>query len=369
MGLLDEVRRWNTTEKGTQMIDSTGRPFAPFPLREHGLSATNEFEILRGDLAAIFYEATKDHPRIEYLFGTTVKTVLSNDEKAVTVEYSNGEEHTFDLLVAADGQWSPLRKQVFPASSITVRELGMYVAHWTIPRVPSDNDWWNVYAGLGRRIVTIRPDPHGTIRTMVTHMPRTDAEKKVWHEATRSDRKAQERLVRQEFADVGWQMPRFLDAMEKAEDFYYWPMQQIKMEKWSSNRIICLGDAAYAPSPLTGSGTPLAIIGAYCLAGELSKLRPDEHPGRALEAYEAVYHPWVASRQDGIPWVLPGVAHPSTAFQRWIISMVLSAFSKVLNSPWVAKKLAFGDPEENNDGFVLPPYPELDKMLEAEKDG
>lgn len=51
MNILDEIRKWNSTEKGTQLIDSNGQPFAPFPLREGGLSGTNEFEILRGDLA------------------------------------------------------------------------------------------------------------------------------------------------------------------------------------------------------------------------------------------------------------------------------------------------------------------------------
>lgn len=371
MGLLDEVRRWNTTEKGTQLIDTKGRPFAPFPLREygHGLSATNEYEILRGDLAAIFYEATKDHPNIEYLFNTTVQTVLSNDSKSVKVRYSNNEEHTFDLLVAADGQWSPVRKQVFPASAITVRELGMYVAHWTVPRIASDDDWWNVFFGLGRRIVTIRPDPHGTIRAMVTHMPRSEAEEKRWHDGTRQSRQVQQDLVRSEFEDVGWQIPRFLDAMANAEDFYYWPMQQIKMDGWSANRVICLGDAAYAPSPLTGSGTPLAIIGAYCMAGELSKLRPDEHPARALEAYEAVYRPWVDKVQNVIPWVLPGVAHPKNTVQRWMIWGVLGSMSWLFRQEWLAKRLAFGDAEENDNGFTLPSYPELDGMVEREKAG
>jgi 2-polyprenyl-6-methoxyphenol hydroxylase-like FAD-dependent oxidoreductase len=358
MGLLDEVRRHNTTETGTQLIDSKGRPFAPFPLREHGLSATNEFEILRGDLAGIFYEATKDHPNVEYVFGTTVKTVLQNDDKAVKVEYSNGEQHSFDFAVAADGQWSPMRKQCFPADSIRVRELGMYVAHWTVPRTSSDNDWWNVYAGLGRRIVTIRPDPHGTIRAMTTHMPDA-AQKPLWDEATRSDRKTQQELIRRTFADVGWQMPRFLEAMEDAPDWYYWPMQQIKMEKWSTSRIICLGDAAYAPSPMTGSGTPLAIIGAYVLAGELTKLQPGDHPSKAFDAYEAVYHPFVDSVQDGIPWGIPGLAHPRTAWHRWLLSMFASSLSKLLAIEWVQKKIAYANPEENNDGFTLPPYPDL----------
>ena len=46
MGLLEEVRRLNTTEKGTQFIDSRGHPFAPFPVKG-GADFTSEFEILR----------------------------------------------------------------------------------------------------------------------------------------------------------------------------------------------------------------------------------------------------------------------------------------------------------------------------------
>ena len=33
MGLLDEIRRFNTTEKGTQIIGSNGQPFARFPVK------------------------------------------------------------------------------------------------------------------------------------------------------------------------------------------------------------------------------------------------------------------------------------------------------------------------------------------------
>ena len=105
MGLMDQIRRFHTTEKGTQFIDAKGRPFAPFPVNEgSSASLTSEFEILRGDLAAVLYEATKDHPNVNYLFGTTIKEVVSNDDDTVKVELSNGEVPEFDLLVAADGQ-------------------------------------------------------------------------------------------------------------------------------------------------------------------------------------------------------------------------------------------------------------------------
>jgi 2-polyprenyl-6-methoxyphenol hydroxylase-like FAD-dependent oxidoreductase len=162
MGLLDEVRRRNTKETGTQFIGANGKPVASFPITE-GVSAslTSEFEILRGDLAAILYDATKHHDNVEYRFDTTIKNVLSNGSDSVEVELSNGEKHAFDLLVAADGQWSRVRKQCFSPESIKANHMGMYAVYYTIPRVPSDNNMWNIYVALKSRVVTTRPDPYG----------------------------------------------------------------------------------------------------------------------------------------------------------------------------------------------------------------
>ncbi|TKA61634.1 hypothetical protein B0A55_10757 [Friedmanniomyces simplex] len=153
MGLMDELRRLNTTEKGTQLIDQRGRPFAKFPVKEEGASPTSEFEILRGDLAAMLYESTKSLPNITYHFYTTVQKVLSNGNDKVQVQLSTGATHSYDLLVAADGQWSKIRTQCFPAESIRVVDKNMMAVYATIPRIPSDNNWWNIYFALGSRIV------------------------------------------------------------------------------------------------------------------------------------------------------------------------------------------------------------------------
>lgn len=359
MGLMDEVRRFNTTEKGTQFIDRNGRPFAPFPVKEGSIASfTSEFEILRGDLAAVFYEATKDHPNVNYLFGTTSKEVVSNNDDNVKVELSNGEVQEFDLLVAADGQWSKVRKQCFPPESVSVVDLGMYVGYWTIPRQPSDNDWWNIYQALGSRIITLRPDPHGTIRAMFTRMPCNDAQRKAWLEASRSDRQTQEELLRREFTDAGWQAQRLLGAMDQAPDFYFQACQQIKMSKWSNSRVVCLGDAAHAPTPLTGLGTSLAITGAYILAAELSKLDDGEHPSKALDAYESTFRPFVEQSQK-IPFFVPAIAHPETAWKRWLFQGFVGALSKVVAIPWVANRFNRSN-ESNDDGFPLPQYPSFD---------
>ncbi|KAI9705372.1 MAG: hypothetical protein M1820_005202 [Bogoriella megaspora] len=355
MGLFDQIKRFNTTEKGTQFVDLDGKPFAPFSI-EKGSSAslTSEFEILRGDLAAILYEATKDLPNVDYLFGTTVKEVTSNNE-TVKVQLSNGEAQEFDLLVAADGQWSKVRKQCFLPEQVESVHLGMYAVYYTVPRIPIDNDWWNIYLALGSRTVSLRPDPHGTTRAMFSYMP-SKTRAAAWLEASKSDRKTQEKLLRQEFADSGWQTQRLLDAMDQAPDFYFHVIQQIRMTKWSTSRVVCLGDAAYAPSPTAGGGTSLAIIGAYILAGELSKIDDGEHPSKAFEAYENTFRPHVEETQK-IPPFLPGLVHPKTAWKRWLLETFLWVLSKVVAVPWIVKRLGENKHEED---FDLPKYPSFD---------
>jgi 2-polyprenyl-6-methoxyphenol hydroxylase-like FAD-dependent oxidoreductase len=364
MGLLDEVKRYHTKEKGTQLIDSSGQAFAPFPVKEGSIaSPTSEFEILRGDMAKVLYEASKTHPNVSYIFDTTIKQVLSNSSSSVQVELSNGVVQEFDLLVAADGQWSKVRKQCFLPESVTVVDKNMYAVYFTVPRLEEDNDWWNVYFGLQSRIITLRPDPHGTIRAMFTIMPRNETQKAAWQDASRAGRQKQEELVKSEFANAGWQAQRLLDAMTKAPDFYFQAIQQIKMDKWSSERVVCLGDTAFAPTPLTGMGTSLAILGGYMLAGELAKLKDGEHPKEALEAYEEAFRPFVEQTQE-VPGIVPGVAHPDVAWKRWLLQTALSMLSKAAGTPWLVNMLgAAKSAEENDDGFKLPQYGSLDQVL------
>lgn len=357
MGLLDEIRRFHTREEGTRFIDPKGQPFAPLPVTAgSSTSFTSEFEILRADLSVVLYEATKDHPNITYLFGTTVKEVVSNNDDTVRVALSNGKTEDFDLLVAADGQWSKVRKQCFPPESVNVVDKGMYAAYWTIPRLPTDDNWWNVYLARESRIVAMRPDPHGTIRAMFTFMPCSNAQAKAWKETSRSDKQTQQDLLRREFADAGWQTPRLLDSMDQASDFYFQAIQQIRLSKWSTSRVVCLGDAAWAPTPLTGAGASLAINGAYVLAGELSKLNGGEHPSTALEAYESKFRPFVEKTQD-IPFFVPAIAHPQTAWKRWLFHVFVSIISKVVAIPWLMKPF---DHDTNDQDFPLPEYPKFD---------
>ncbi|WP_307873143.1 FAD-dependent oxidoreductase [Paractinoplanes ovalisporus] len=59
------------------------------------------------------------------------------------------------------------------------------------------------------------------------------------------------------------------------------------ISRWSSGRVVLLGDAAHCPAPSSGQGTSLALVGAYVLADEIAKTG---HAG----AYEERMRPYVA---------------------------------------------------------------------------
>lgn len=71
------------------------------------------------------------------------------------------------------------------------------------------------------------------------------------------------------FADVGWECPQILAAMEQVSNIYFDRVSQIRMDRWTEGRTALFGDAAACASLLAGEGTGLAMAEAYALAGEL----------------------------------------------------------------------------------------------------
>jgi 2-polyprenyl-6-methoxyphenol hydroxylase-like FAD-dependent oxidoreductase len=69
----------------------------------------------------------------------------------------------------------------------------------------------------------------------------------------------------------------------EATDLYTSEMVQVKTPSLYKGHFVLVGDAGYAPGP-TGTGTSLAITGAYVLAGEMCKYKGDLRAG--LRGYE-----------------------------------------------------------------------------------
>ncbi|RYN68774.1 hypothetical protein AA0118_g1119 [Alternaria tenuissima] len=340
MGVLEKVKEKTTTEVGMQFVYRDGQRRATFEAtgEEERQSATSEYEILRGDMARIVYELTKNNPQITYIFdemAIEVQQDESKDGKAL-VTFKNGKlpPTEFDVVIGGDGQMSRTRRMVFghgPNNDDYLYRLGQYSALFTMPRDPTDTQYAQWYNASRGRLFLLRPDQYGTTRAYLAvtdaNLSRFDELDKLLKKGTREEQQA---WFEKEFEGAGWQTERCIREMKKADDFYMQQIAQVKMDTWHKGRVALVGDAAYCPSPISGVGTGAAIVGAYVLAGEIS--RNQEDIPTALANYERVAREYVDKAQKLIPGA-PQIANPQT---EWGIK-IFNTVTGTLSHPYIQK--------------------------------
>ena len=316
MGLEELIRARTTQEKGINFVDRENRTQAAFPVEAMGgQSFVSEIEILRGELATLLYDQTRND--VEYVFGDKITTIVDLDDR-VQVSFAKEADRDFDLVVIADGLSSKTRELVFGGSTSPIHRLGQYTSYFSIPYEESDGTWSRWYNAPGGRCVLLRPDGQGTTttRAFLTLSSSPNGLEKL-------DVNGQKAEMHKLFADAGWETDRVLSAMETSTDFYLQEVAQVKMDKWSKGRVALLGDAGYCPSPISGMGTSVAVVGAYILAGEIA--RHQDH-NDAFTSYETLLRPYITKAQS-LPPGAPHFATPQTEWGIWILHRVLSAAS------------------------------------------
>jgi 2-polyprenyl-6-methoxyphenol hydroxylase-like FAD-dependent oxidoreductase len=303
MGILADIERAQTNMGAMAYVNSEGKKLASIPADLF----SGDLEILRGDLARILYDATQDCT--EYLFGDSVAS-LSEDEHGVLVTFERGAPRRFGLVVGADGLHSTVRALAFGPESRYVREMGLYCAVFTTANHLGLDHTGHAYGTPGK------------LAAVYSARRNTEAKAVFYFGAPplsydRRDTGPQMKIVEEAFAGVGWEVPRLLDAMWDAPDFYFDSISQVRMDTWSQGRAVLLGDAAYCPSPLSGMGTGLAVVGAYVLAGELAAAGGDHRV--AFARYEEAMRDYAGGCQklgEGVgKWMVP-----QSRFMAWFLN-------------------------------------------------
>ncbi|KAF2032013.1 FAD/NAD(P)-binding domain-containing protein [Setomelanomma holmii] len=368
MGLLDALKAACVHETGMKLVDHNGKALMQFgvkPAKEHGthgLGLTNEYEIMRGDMVKVFYDASiaerqkikedrGQEGNLTYKFNTTA-THLDQSEDGVNVTFSDGQIQQFDLVVAADGQNSRTRRMAFSndVNAQCFKTLGVHAAYYDIPRVESDDSDAHIYFAPGSRMVMTRTGDRPITQVYLFIM-----KDKARHEHFKSVHKLplekQKEAWIEVFHDAGWECGRFVEGMKTTDDFYAHEVGQVHMPQLYSGRVVLLGDSGYCPSPFTGMGTTLSFIGSYILTGELAKHGNDV--GSALQAY----HDQMQTPLEKYQRMAGGAEtnfYPSSQLGITVTNHVLW----VLSSLKIDKLMMWvgGWVPESKDGWELPMY-------------
>jgi 2-polyprenyl-6-methoxyphenol hydroxylase-like FAD-dependent oxidoreductase len=288
MGLLEQARAKRTQMKGVSVQDEFGKEIwrSEEKTFSGGRFDNGDIELLRDDLSTLLLGSAGD---CEILFGDSI-VGLTEGPDGVEVRFRNGATRTFDLVMGADGVHSNVRKLAFGPEEPFLKPLGAGLAIFSTANYLNLKDWQISFRdekrGFGYLIYPVRDNSelriHIGFAAGLADDPYGDIE-------------AQKALVAEKSASWGWEMPNFIERMWHSNDFYFGALAQTIMDSWSKGRIGLVGDAGYCPSPFSGQGTSLALVGAYVLAEELSK-SPSDH-AKAFAAYETRMRPYVLKNQ------------------------------------------------------------------------
>lgn len=297
MGLSAAVRAARTNILTLSAVRPDGLRTYDVALRPlHEARGDREVEIMRDDLVRILFSAIADDT--EVVFGDTVRAVLPQGER-IGVEFERGASMEVDVVVGADGQHSALRELVFGPEREFTHHLGAHLSIYTVDNLLGLRDRAVLYNEPGRAaaMFTVR----GNERAKVVLLFRSDQ-----LDIDFTDENQQRDLLRRRFAGMGWEARRLLEAMPDAYDFYFDEMSQVRLPSWSTGRVALLGDAAFGPSPMSGQGTSLALIGGYLLASHIATAA--DLPA-ALAVWERGFRPNVELNQslatEGMSTLLP----------------------------------------------------------------
>lgn len=343
MGLLDQMKARALEQNGAAWVRSDGSRRAEMPVTAFGGNGlVSKLEILRGDLAAVLYDATRHD--VDYRFGSTI-TALDQTEDSVTVTLGDGDRLPVDLVVGADGPHSAVRRIAFGPEERFVRPIGGYNAWFSAPDTVGLDGWFLLYQAPGGLNASMRPSHDPSIAKAGLAF---QSEPLTYD---RHDPDAQRQILVERFAGAGWHCDALLAAAAEADDFYFDAFAQVHMPTWASGRVALVGDAGYCASPLSGMGTSLALVGAYVLAGELGPAGPlsGDRLAAALARYDEVMRPFVDRCQD-----LPSGIDRYAPMRESDIAITAAVMKWMQRWPFrpIAEKAWF----QNSGSMALPDY-------------
>ena len=353
MGILDKLKERKTSEMGFNIVDQHARSYGIFQAGDFSL--TGDLELMRGDLTEVLYKAADQSPNVTYHFESTVQSLRQTQDKVIVdlenrVNRSSWVEE-FDFVIGADGIKSRTRQLVMgsPEKLNCFKSVGVCTAYFDIPEEDQDWPYSRVCNFTNRRIVWMRPIGNQSRRTSVYFIYARDDFPALRRANAAGDRLKQKEAFAELYSGLGWETPRVIEQMMKTENFYSDELVQVKLPKWSQDRVVLLGDAAWAPTPLTGQGNQLAIMGAWVLAQEMSRNRSPA----ALEAYERRLRSYVESAQK-IPLggYAPFIFNPQTAWGIWLLRTIMHFVSWIVHII-AGTKIARMVPDGSHNEFDL----------------
>lgn len=191
---------------------------------------------------------------------THVIEYLENNDEGVTVKFSDGSEHSFDLVAGFDGIRSTTRQYLF-GNAFHPRHCGFGAWRIQVPRpdyVTGIEIWQGVRGKSGGMpiakdmmyVFNILPEPVDAFYKPEELAP----------------------LFKERLAQYGDYIAEVREQLDETSDIVYSPLEPLLVPwPWHKGRVLIGGDAAHVVPPHLTQGAAQAVEDAYVLARELTQ--------------------------------------------------------------------------------------------------
>ncbi len=259
---------------------------------------------------------------------STVLQKITQKDNKVHVVFNDNSEGTYDLVIAADGIHSQVRKLLLGDQFLKYLGWGGW-AWWIDPAIMPSNlvtEYWGnahffgLYPAKDKLccFVSVQQDsqihPDSLDHKLLT--------------------------IEKEFRDFGGYIPEILDCSKDVKNIYHTGFYDSTSNLWAEDRVVFIGDAGQLILPTAGIGASVAMESAAALADELSRACHKTIP-YALQCYIKRHR----KRVEMIQTQSRALARLMTTRSAWIATlrnqvmkmysqrMFFKGFEKVLNDP------------------------------------
>lgn len=174
--------------------------------------------------------------------------------------------------MGSDGIRSQVREMVFGKNYLKYYGWTIW-AFWTPKGLQSPRGAIELASG-GKMYFVYPMEDRAVVMLATTALPNTPD----------PGEKRKEKL-RELFANFKNSVSHMIDAIEDPAHIFHDNLAYIDMPKWYDGRVVLMGDAQHATSPITGMGASMALEDAFVLAEELKKVSENNNIPVALANY------------------------------------------------------------------------------------
>jgi 2-polyprenyl-6-methoxyphenol hydroxylase-like FAD-dependent oxidoreductase len=292
LGIREDLHIRNPPDAGKAWeLDRDGRPAPGLGfLHQPGRPAA----VVRGDIEVALWQsiAGAGGEPVEVRFATAPAEIDDGADgvEVVLKDIGAGREYRerFDLVVGADGMRSSVRRMVFgPHEEYMTNWDAMICAFQLDEQVPSYGAQDSVISARAGRAAWVFGLADRAPTALLTYRTADVAEQFTGDRVER---------LRSVFSGMDDPVVRHvLDGLERAPEFLFDSVHQVRMSRWSKGRTVLVGDAAWCLNLYSGMGATSALRGGDALGRALRDNPADLRA--ALTAWEAGLRPSIRIHQ------------------------------------------------------------------------